>query len=183
MTNALGHMTARAASLALGTALAVLSPGIYAGQLSDAQIMGIYIQVNGFDIDTALLGRSQGGSPALRQFAEHVAADHIGVRQSVYEIAAKCKTAPTLPLERYTDGAEHDKALAKLLALTGAAFDKAYLEHEIAFHRAAIEAVRTQLLPVAKCPELQTHFKAVLPAFEHHLTQTEALAATAQPAK
>lgn len=180
MTSSLKRVTPL---LAIGAALAMLPPATHAGQLNDAQIMGIYIQVNGFDIDTALLGRAQAGSPAVRQLAEHVAADHIGVRQSVYEIAAKCKTAPMLPVERYTDGAAHDKTLAKLTTLTGAAFDKAYLEHEVAFHRAAIEAIKTQLLPAARCPELQAHFKAVLPAFEHHLTQTEALAATAQPAK
>src|SRR5262245_56735272 len=64
MTAPLRPIIPRAALLAIGTALTLLSPGTYAGQLSDAQIMGIYIQVNGFDIDTALLGRSQAGSPA-----------------------------------------------------------------------------------------------------------------------
>ncbi len=170
-------------SWAIGVAAALLAATAGAGTLSDAQIAGIYIQVNGFDIDTALLGRSQASSEAVRKLAEHVAADHIGVRQAIYGIAEQCGASPVLPSERNAAAVEHDKTLARLLALKGAEFDKAYVEHEVAFHRAAIEAVKTVLLPSAKCPELQTHLKSVLPAFEHHLMQTEALAAAPQAAK
>jgi putative membrane protein len=146
-----------------------------AAELSDGQIVGIYIQVNGFDIDTALLGRAQGGD-AVRRLAEHVAADHIGVRQAAYAIAERCAATPQVPPERSAAALEHDKALAALMALRGADFDRAYLHHELLFHRAAIDAVKTALLPSAHCPELQAHFRAVLPAFEHHLAETEALA-------
>jgi hypothetical protein len=44
----------------------------------------------------------------------------------------------------------------------------------VAFHQSAIEAVRNTLLPAATCPALKAHFNTVLPAFEHHLTLTEA---------
>jgi putative membrane protein len=168
---------------AICAAAALVAAIADAGTLSDAQIAGIYIQVNGFDIDTALLGRSQASSEAVRQLAEHVAADHIGVRQAIYEIATNCGASPVLPGERVAAAVEHDKTLARLLALKGAEFDKAYVEHEVAFHRAAIAAVKTVLLPSAKCPELQAHLKSVVPAFEHHLMQTEELAAAPQAAK
>lgn len=174
---------ARKFSWVIGTTAALLAATADAGTLSDAQIAGIYIQVNGFDIDTALLGRSQASSEVVRKLAEHVAADHIGVRQAIYGIAEKCGALPVLPSERIAAAVEHDKTLARLLALNGAEFDKAYVEHEVAFHRAAIEAVKTVLLPSATCPELQAHLKSVLPAFEHHLLQTEALAAAPQAVK
>ena len=170
-------------SWAIGAAAALLAATADAGTMSDAQIAGIYIQVNGFDIDTALLGRSQASSEAVRKLAEHVAADHIGVRRAIYGVAEKCGASPVLPGERIAAAVEHDKTLAMLLALKGAEFDKAYVKHEVAFHRAAIEAVKTVLLPSAKCPELRTHLKSVLPAFEHHLMQTEALAAAPHAAE
>ena len=162
-------------TLCLG-ALACGGPAV-AASLSDAQILGIYIQVNGFDVETALLGRSQAGSDAVRTLAEHVASDHAGVRQGAYSLAQKCGVTPLLPPERNGAANDHARAIGSLLALKGAQFDKAYLEHEVVFHRAAIEAVKTVLLPAAQCPELQAHFKEVLPAFEHHLRQTEELAA------
>ena len=166
----------RRCSLAIGATAAVLAATARADTLGDAQVLGIYIQVNGFDIDTALLGRSQGASEAVRRLAEHVAADHLGVRQAIYSIAERCGVSPVLPVESNAAAVEHDKALAKLLSLRGAEFDSAYVEHEVAFHRAAIDAVKNALLPSAKCPDLQAHFKSVLPAFEHHLMETEALA-------
>src|SRR5580765_771831 len=47
---------------------------------TDAEILGTYIQVNGFDVETALLGRSQASSPAVRELATRVSSDHLGVR-------------------------------------------------------------------------------------------------------
>lgn len=148
-----------------------------AGTLNDAQILGIYIQVNGFDIETALLGRSQAHSDAVRKLAAHVSSDHVGVRQAAFDLAEKCKVSPSLPDERDAAAIEHSKTMNKLMALKGAEFDKAYVEHEVAFHRAAIDAVRGLLQPSATCPELQAHFKSILPAFEHHLSMTEEIAA------
>jgi putative membrane protein len=148
-----------------------------AGQLDDGQILGIYIQVNSFDIETALLGSAQGGSDEVRSLARHVVSDHSGVRQAVYGLAEKCHVTPTLPPERNAAGLDHAKALARLQGLKGADFDRAYVQHEVAFHRAAIAAVKTALLPSAQCADLKAHFSQVLPAFEHHLQQTEALAA------
>ncbi len=147
-----------------------------AGTLNDAQIIGIYVQVNGFDIETALLGRSQSHSDAVRKLAAHVSSDHIGVRQAAFDLAAKCKVSPSLPDERDAAAIEHSKTMINLSALKGDEFDRAYLKHEVAFHRAAIDAVRGLLLPSATCPELKEHFTAILPAFEHHLSQTEKLA-------
>jgi putative membrane protein len=151
-------------------------PTAEAADLNDAQIIGIYIQVNSFDIETALLGRSQGSSSAVRQLAEHVASDHLGVRQAAYDLAASCETRPVLPKERDAAAIEHGKTMSKLLALKGSEFDRAYLQHEAAFHAAAISAVKTSLLPASACPQLQAHLREVLPAFEHHLEQTQALA-------
>ncbi len=147
-----------------------------AGALDDGQIMGIYIQVNGFDVETALLGRALSHSSAVRNLAAHVSTDHMGVRQAAYALAAKCNVSPVTPSDRDAAAVEHGQAMTKLSALKGAEFDKAYLRHEVAFHTAAIDAVRQALEPSAACPDLRAHFQAVLPAFEHHLAKTRALA-------
>ena len=67
--------------------------------------------------------------------------------------------------------------MVQLLKLQGAQFDTEYVRREVAFHRAAIAAVKASLLPAARCVELKSHLQTVLPAFEQHLAQTEALAA------
>jgi putative membrane protein len=164
-------MLAAGCFVLLGTAGSVI-----AGTLDDAQILGIYIQVNGFDAETALLGRALSHSSAVRNFATHVSTDHLGVRQTAYKLAAKCKVSPVTPSERDAAAIEHGQEMMKLSGLKGAEFDKAFLRHEVAFHTAAIEAVRQLLEPSATCSDLRAHFKEALPAFEHHLSETQALA-------
>jgi putative membrane protein len=146
--------------------------------LTDDNILGIYLQVNSFDIETALAGQAHGDSEAVRKVASHVAADHLAVRQQAYELAAQCKVAIVLPADRSSAAAEHSKMMTHLLSLSGAAFDKAYAEHEVSFHRAAIDAVRNVLLPASTCQPLKTHLNEVLPAFQHHLEEAEALKRT-----
>ena len=149
--------------------------GVTSGTVTDAEILGTYIQVNGFDVETALLGRSQASSSTVRELATRVSSDHLGVRQTAFELAATCKVSPVLAGSRAAAALEHNRAMMTLATLAGANFDKAYLEHEAAFHRSAIDAVRQVLQPSATCPALKDHFKAVLPAFEHHFTETQAL--------
>jgi putative membrane protein len=149
-----------------------------AAQPDDAEILGLYIQVNSFDIESALLGRAKSASEPVRMLAEHVSSDHLGVRQAAQGLATSCKVSATLPAVRAQAAMEHDRKMIELMALRGAAFDDAYLQYEIAFHRAAIDAVKTVLLPAAKCPALQAHLRQVLPAFEQHLAHTELLAKT-----
>jgi putative membrane protein len=147
-----------------------------AGPLTDSQILGIYIQVNGFDIETALLGRAHGQSGMIRKAADRVAADHIAVRQTAYQLAEQCGIVIELPTDRDRAAVDHAKAMVKLVALNGTAFDRAYAEHEVAFHRAAIAAVRTALAPQSSCPVLKRHLNDVVPAFEHHLSMAETTA-------
>lgn len=143
--------------------------------LSDAEILGIYIQVNGFDIETALLGRAQANSDAVRELAAGVSSDHMSVRQTAFDLAGTCRVSPVLPGNRDAAAIDHGRAMTKLAALKGVEFDRAYVQHEVAFHRAAIDAVRQLLQPSATCPALKAHFKSVLPALERHLSETEQL--------
>lgn len=166
------------APLAGALAMAFASTAM-AAPPTDAQILGIYIQVNGFDIETALLGRTQGQAAAVRALGEHVSRDHIGVRHAAFELAAKCGLTPELPAAGHAAAREHSATVARLQTLQGMAFDEAYLKHEVAFHQAAIGAVREVLLPSARCEALKTHLQTVLPAFEHHLAQSRTLAEAA----
>ena len=144
--------------------------------LTDAEVLGVYIQVNSFDIETALLARAQATSPAVRALAAQVAKDHVGVRQAAYDLAATCKVSPSVPNARNSAAVEHSRSLGALAALSGSGFDRAYVQHELAFHRSAINAVSGALLPAATCPALKAHFTQILPALEQHAKETERIA-------
>lgn len=156
----------------LAIILTVAGSSVAAQPLNDAAILGIYSQVNSFDIETALLGALKGQSEEVRALGQMVSGDHTGVRTAVHDLAATLAITPVLPPERFGAARDHDAVVTALHAAEGADFDAAYLLHEIAFHRAAIAAVETALLPGVQSPDLKAHFEAVLPAFRHHLQAT-----------
>ncbi|HOV05043.1 MAG TPA: DUF4142 domain-containing protein [Kaistiaceae bacterium] len=163
-------MFKRHALAAIATAtLALTAPAI--GHADDAALFAVYDQVNGFDIETATLGAVKGSSEEVRALAAMVLRDHSAVRQMTRDLAKRLDVAYAIDAAS-AGAADHEKAIGKLSALSGAEFDKAYLEHEIGFHRAAIDAVKTSLLPAIENAEFKGLVEAVLPGFEHHLAET-----------
>jgi putative membrane protein len=67
------------------------------------------------------------------------------------------------------------KNLANLKSLKGAAFDKAYIDHEVAYHQAVLDAVDKTLIPGASNAELKALLEKVRPAFVAHLEHAKQL--------
>ena len=56
---------------------------------------------------------------------------------------------------------------------SGRSFDKAYIENEVTYHKAVIDAVRNVLIPDTENNELKELLEVVLPALETHLEHAE----------
>ena len=147
-----------------------------AGQLNDATILAIYDQANTADILTGRLAVKYGASEDVRELGRMVVADHVAVQQMVRDLAKKLGVIPTPP-EGDTSIMDYAKAVAMLQSKRGAEFDRAYLQHEVSFHQAVVDAIKGTLLPAAANPELRSLMTTVLPGFEHHLAETKAAAA------
>lgn len=161
--------------LALTPLIAGRSARSQPAPMDDATVLAIFDQVNGFDIETARLGAVRGNSEAVRALAADVLRDHSMVLQMARDLAARAGITYRVPTG--DEGARsHAGAMIELGRLSGAAFDAAYVRHEIAFHDGAIHAVREVLLPGVTNPELRTLLTTVLPGFEHHLAMTRELA-------
>ena len=71
----------------------------------------------------------------------------------------------------------------KLTGLTGAAFDKAYVDNEVAFHKTVNSALSTTLIPDAENSELKSLLEMGLKVFQSHLEHAERLAQQLSSAK
>ena len=71
-----------------------------------------------------------------------------------------------------------DKNLANLKTLKGSAFDRAYIDHEVAYHQAVLDAVDKTLIPSAKNEELKALLVKVRPAFVAHLDHAKQIQAS-----
>jgi putative membrane protein len=142
--------------------------------LDDATIIAIFDAANAADIETGQLAVERGQSKEVRDFGAMLVRDHQSVRQLGRDLAAKLHVTPTPPKDDSAAKA-HAEALARLRSLSGAAFDRAFLEHEAAFHKGVIDAVKTTLLPAIKNAEVKALVEQVAPAFEAHMRAAQDL--------
>ena len=101
--------------------------------LDDATIVAIFDNANTADIETGQLAAQRGHSNEVRQFGAMLARDHQMVRQQGRDLAKKLGFIPTPPSG---DQSAQDRAVAmqRLSSLSGSAFDRAFLQHEVEFH-------------------------------------------------
>ena len=143
-------------------------------RLDDAAIVGIFDVANTADIETGRLAMERGNSAAVRDFGRMLVDAHTAVRQSGRDLAKKLNVTPTTAAAADMEKG-HAAAIAKLSTLRGAAFDHAFAEHEVAFHAAVIDAVKSTLLPAIRNAELRDLVTKVAPAFEAHRLGAENL--------
>ena len=135
--------------------------------LDDATIVAIFDAANTADIETGQLAAERGHSKQVRDFGVMLARDHRQVRQQGRDLAQKLGVTPTPPKD--DKGArDHAAIMRRLRSLEGAAFDRAFLQHEAIFHKGVIDAVQSTLLPAIKNAEVKALVVKVAPAFKAH---------------
>lgn len=107
-----------------------------------------------------------------------MASDHAGVNKSATELAAKLAVTPEDNPTSQSLKTGGEKHVAALKQLSGAAFDKTYMAHEIAYHAQVLEALDKTLIPNARNAELKALLVRVRPAFVAHLRAAEQIQAS-----
>ena len=163
------------AMLALAGMLLTPAAGASAQGINDAQIASIVVTANQVDIDAGKMASARASGAEVRKFAQLMVTDHSGVNKSATALVTKLKVMPEDNPTSQNLKAGGDSNLASLKGLKGAAFDKAYVDHEVAYHQAVIDAVDKTLIPGAKNAELKALLVKVRPAFVAHLEHAKHL--------
>jgi putative membrane protein len=160
-------------------AAALLLPAAASAQaVSDAQIASIVVTANQVDIDAGQVAKSMASSGEVKKFAEQMITDHTGVNKQAVELATKLKVTPQDNPTSQSLKAGGEKNIATLKTLKGAAFDKAYIDNEVAYHQAVLDAVDKTLIPSATNADLKALLVKVRPAFVAHLEHAKHLQAS-----
>ena len=165
-------LVAIAAALLGATSNAAAQAG--AAALDDPTIVAIFDAANTWDISTGTLAKSKGTSKAIREFGAMLVRDHTMVRKQGRELAEKLHVTPTPP-KNFGMARDHDVAMTRLKALKGAAFDRAFFAHEVAYHKAVIDAITTTLLPALHNQEVKDLVTKVAPAFQAHMIAAQTM--------
>lgn len=145
------------------------------GGPTDPQIAAIVVAANQVDIDAGKLAERKAQADDVKAFAQRMVTDHTGVNQAAVDLAHKLSLTPESnpTSESLTQGGEQN--IARLEKLSGDAFDKAYIDHEVAYHENVLEALDKVLIPSAQNPQLKALLVKVRPAFVDHLEHAKKL--------
>jgi putative membrane protein len=145
---------------------------------NDAQIAAIVVTANQVDIDAGKLAASKSKNPQVKAFGQQMVTDHSGVNKSATELVTKLKVTPEDNPTSQSLKSGGEANVNNLKSLEGAAFDKAYIDHEVAYHQQVIDALDKTLIPSASNAELKALLVKVRPAFVAHLEHAKKVQAS-----
>jgi putative membrane protein len=144
---------------------------------TDPQIAHIAYTAGVIDVTAAKQAIEKSKNKEVIAFAKDMVRDHEAVNVQALALVKKLKVTPEdndTSRSLAKQAAEKQKELAKL---KGAAYDKAYVANEVAYHKAVNGALQTLLIPSASNAELKSLLETGLKIFEGHQQHAEHVAA------
>jgi putative membrane protein len=142
-------------------------------KLSDPEVASVAVVANQIDINYAALAKQKSKNSDVIKFAQTMERDHKAV---IGQAAALVKKLGVTPKDNAVSKqmlADAEKTKKALRSKSGKAFDKAYIDNEVAYHKAVIDAVQNLLIPETENAELKELLTKVLPALKAHLAHAE----------
>ena len=161
------------AALLLASAT-VLAQG---AKLTDPQIAHIAYTAGQLDIEAAQQALQKSNNKDVIAFAQNMERDHKAVNDQALALVKKLNVTPE---DNDTSKALTKQATAKrdeLAKLSGAAFDKAYIGNEVAYHKTVNSALQNTLIPSAGNAQLKDLLATGLKIFQGHEQHAEHVAA------
>ena len=119
------------------------------------------------EVELGKLGVEKASRDEVKKFAQRMADDHSKANDELKSLAEK--KAITLPT---SVDAKHKATQDRLAKLSGAAFDRAYMQDMVSGHRKAVAAFRTESKS-GKDADVKAWAAKTLPTLEEHLKQAQ----------
>lgn len=144
---------------------------------TDPQIAHIAYTASSIDIEAAKQALKMSRNAMVRSFAHEMVRDHGAVNGKALALVKKLHVTPEAndTSSSLTNAAKATRT--KLSHLKGAAFDRAYLDNEVAYHRTVNGALESVLIPGARNAELKSLLETGLTLFKEHQVHAEQMAA------
>ncbi|MBB4196183.1 putative membrane protein [Rhizobium aethiopicum] len=143
---------------------------------TDPQIAHIAYTAGQIDVTAAEQALKKSKNAEVIEFAKTMERDHKAVNDQAVALVKKLKVTPEDNKISQSLSTQASKELKTLDALDGAAFDKAYIENEVAYHKSVNDALAKVLIPSAQNKELKSLLETGLTLFKQHQTHAEHLA-------
>jgi len=163
------------ALLVLSAATAELRAQTGAPDLSDPEVAHVAVTANSIDIELARFAVPKIAKAEVKAFANTMITDHSAVNAQAGALAARLGVTPRDNPVSQSLLAGAAAARASLEKLHGAAFDRAYIDREVGYHQAVLDALDGLLIPTTENAELKKLLAEVRPAIAAHLAHAKGL--------
>ena len=138
-------------------------------KLSDAEVASVAVVANQIDIKYGEIAKEKSKNADILKFAETMINDHTAVIAQAAALVKKLGVTPQDNAVSQKLSSDAEKTKKTLRLKSGKAFDKAYIDNEVAYHKAVIGAVEGLLIPETENKELKDLLQNVVPALKAHL--------------
>jgi putative membrane protein len=142
-------------------------------KLTDPEIASVAVTANQIDINYAAIAKEKSKNAEIIKFADMMANDHKSVIDQAVALVTKLKVTPKDNAVSQKLNADAEKTKKDLKAKSAETFDKAYIDNEVAYHKAVISTVEGVLIPQSQNAELKQLLQNVLPTLKAHLAHAE----------
>lgn len=148
-------------------------PAAQTPKLSDAQIIGVMQAINRAEIRQAELAMARSADPQVLMTAEQLANEHREMSMRLARLAEGLGARPqpsdlSRKLEQMVQ-----QATDRLRELSGAEFNRGYLQTQVLLHQTALDVVQQELIPAARSENLKRMLQVAAPHLHHHLQQAK----------
>lgn len=147
------------------------------GPMSDENIAAVVLAANNADIENSRLAASRATDPEVKGFAERMMQDHTASNQKAQDLAARLNLTPQENQTSTGMKNAQESIRMSLQGRSGADFDRAYVENEVALHQTVLDAIDQTLLPNAQNAELKQLLTETRPVIQGHLEHARQLQA------
>jgi putative membrane protein len=181
--NSLFRSVALSAMLALGlltTLRAAAADTEQRGQLSSKDYKFVTDAAKGgmTEVELGQLAEQKASNPAIKDFGKKMAEDHKKANDELTQLVSQ--KGATLPADVTSTGEK--RVEDHLRNLSGADFDKAYMDHMVKDHKKDVKEFE-KMSKEAKDPELKAWAAKTLPTLQQHLQTAENLDQAAKAEK
>ncbi|HVX38293.1 MAG TPA: DUF4142 domain-containing protein [Gemmatimonadaceae bacterium] len=164
--------TAAAAGSTATAAVAPTTTAPAAPALTDANIAALLDEANAGDSTLGKLASTKGTNAQVKDFGRQMMRDHHMLRQKGQQLAKKLNLTPQPPANDTLPAAAKQISDSLTAQPKGAAWDKAYIDHEVAAHQAVLSLLQTAQ-GAAQDTSLKALITSAIPVIQGHLSKVQ----------
>lgn len=138
-------------------------------QLNDSQIAMVVMAADTAEVSQAKMAATKAQNKQVKTFASHMAMDHSTNEHQVAQFDKKKKMTPEESQLSQTLTTQAQQTATQLQGMSGAQFDKAYMDAQVQQHQMVLDALNNQLIPNAQNAQLKTMLQKTAKKVAEHL--------------